>query len=156
MISWESALDSVRAFLPLTDRIGTAGQPTAEQFAAIRAAGYEVVVNLVPPEQASYLSDEPEIVTSLGMAYVNIPVVWTAPARESLEAFFVVMDANRERRVFVHCAANMRVSAFLFLYRVLRLGMDEADAEDDLERIWVPEGVWREFVNEALAAGDGR
>jgi len=41
-------LETIPHFLRLSDRVGTAGQPCEDQFAAIRQAGYEVVINLRP------------------------------------------------------------------------------------------------------------
>ena len=144
-------LRQIRAFKQVSDRIGTSGQPTAEQFPAIAAAGYETIINLVPPEQKA-LPEEPDIVRGLSMEYVNIPVVWTAPTRDNLDRFFAEMDARRGQRVFVHCAANMRVSAFLYLYRILRVGEDPDDAEQDLLDLWNPQDWWREFIDAALAS----
>ncbi len=143
------ALADIRAFKQISDRIATSGQPAAAQFADIAAAGYETVINLVPPEQR-LLPDEADIVRGLGMEYVNVPVVWTAPTREDLGRFFAEMDARAERLVFVHCAANMRVSAFVYLYRVLRRGEDPDDAEQDLLDIWNPQDTWRAFIDGAL------
>ena len=113
-----SSLETIPHFLRLSDRIGTAGQPSAEQFAAIQEAGYEVVVNLRPP--ADTLPNERDLVESSGMAYVSIPVIWDAPTVEDVEQFFATMQANEDKRVFVHCAMNMRVSAFMYLYRVVK------------------------------------
>jgi hypothetical protein len=42
-------LAGILHFLPISARIGTAGQPTAAQFALIREAGYDVVINLALP-----------------------------------------------------------------------------------------------------------
>lgn len=145
----ETRLADIRAFLRLSGQIGTAGQPTKEQFGAIKEAGYQVVVNLLPPTSPSALPEEPQAVSALGMEYVSIPVDWEAPKPEDAEQFFAVMDERRGRKVFVHCAANMRVSAFLYLYRTLRLGIDEETARRDLHRIWVPEGCWGQFLEEA-------
>jgi protein tyrosine phosphatase (PTP) superfamily phosphohydrolase (DUF442 family) len=128
----------------LSDRVGTSGQPTEEQFAAIKEAGYEVLVNLLPFQRE--VENEAQVVADLGMEYVNIPVVWTAPTVENVKRFFEVMDANVGRRVFVHCQVNMRVSAFMYLYRTLRLRMDQEEAEDDLHDIWVPDGVWADLI----------
>ena len=61
-----------------------------------------------------------------------------------------MMDVCVGQKVFVHCAANMRVSAFIFLHR-LRHGVDRVTAENDLKKIWQPDGVWREFMNQRLA-----
>ncbi|MEJ1977606.1 MAG: hypothetical protein WDN49_17380 [Acetobacteraceae bacterium] len=52
------------------------------------------------------------------------------------------MATLEDSPVHVHCGANYRVSAFFYRYRRDVLGMDEAQARADLERIWQPEGVW--------------
>jgi hypothetical protein len=76
-------------------------------------------------------------------------VDFESPQRTDFERFTKMMDVCAGQKVFVHCAANMRVSAFLFLHR-LRHGENRAAAENDLKKIWEPDGVWREFVNQRL------
>jgi hypothetical protein len=76
-------------------------------------------------------------------------VKFDAPQREDFERFTRMMEACAGQRVFVHCAANKRVSAFVFLHR-LRQGVNRAMAQRDLERIWEPDGVWLNFVNQQL------
>jgi hypothetical protein len=61
------------------------------------------------------------------------------------------MEAFEDRRVFVHCAVNKRVSAFVFLYRVLRGDSAIGEAEKDLHAIWEPDAVWSRFIREQLA-----
>jgi protein tyrosine phosphatase (PTP) superfamily phosphohydrolase (DUF442 family) len=73
------SLNFIRNFLPLTDRVGTAGQPTTEQFSDIAAAGYEVVINLALPTSTYALPEEQSIVAGHGMHYVHIPVDSTRP-----------------------------------------------------------------------------
>jgi hypothetical protein len=63
------------------------------------------------------------------------------------------MQAESSRRVFVHCAVNKRASTFVFLYRVLRLGVAREVAERDLLAVWQPDEVWSKFIEERLAAG---
>jgi protein tyrosine phosphatase (PTP) superfamily phosphohydrolase (DUF442 family) len=90
-------------------------------------------------------------VTALGITYVHIPVIWESPTLQDLEEFFAVMERYREEKVFVHCALNMRVSAFIFLYRVIRLGVPPDEARGALLQIWQPDEVWRRFVDQALS-----
>jgi protein tyrosine phosphatase (PTP) superfamily phosphohydrolase (DUF442 family) len=144
-------ITEIRDFLPLTNSLATAGQPTRDQFADIKAAGFEVVINLVPSQNPNFLPGEPEIIEALGMRYIGISVDWGHPTVTDLHCFFEAMETNRDKKLFVHCAANKRASVFVFLYRVLRLNIDEADAEDDMDRIWTPEGTWRAFLDEMLA-----
>ena len=139
-------------FVEFADNLGTAGQPTAEQFAAIADAGYTVVVNIAMPDSPRGLPNEAEIVAAYGMTYVNIPVVWIHPTTQDLEACFAVLDAHRGDKVFLHCIVNRRASAFAFLYDVLRLGVPIEEARAMMNRVWEPNGIWRYFVKNALDA----
>ncbi len=130
--------------------MGTGGQPTAEQFAALQAAGYTVVVNLAVSDSPDALPDEEAIVTSLGMTYVSIPVVWESPTLEDLTRFFATLARYKDEQIFVHCIANMRVSVFVFLYRVLCQAVPVHKAREDLQKIWEPKPVWRNFIARAF------
>ena len=145
-------LAAIPAFLPLGEQIGTAGQPTPEQFTLIKSEGYRSVINLGLTTSIGAIPDEAELVTGLGMDYVHIPVEFGGPRREDLKEFFDAMEALGDRKVFVHCIANKRVSAFLFLYRVLKLGHPVAEAEMALHRVWIPDPVWQDFIDRALRA----
>ena len=48
------------------------------------------------------------------------------------------MEANEGRKVFVHCFANMRASAFVYMYRTLVLGDSEAEARATMSEVWDP------------------
>ncbi len=140
-------LGTIKSYLAISDHLGTAGQPTAEQFADIAEAGDEVVVNI---DSATTVPKEDELVTSRGLAFIHIPVVWTSPRQSDLDLFFDVMDLLEGRKVFVHCAANARVSAFVYLYRMARLGVDPDEAKVTLNLLWEPAGVWKDFVEAAI------
>jgi uncharacterized protein (TIGR01244 family) len=145
-----SNLSEIYNFLPLSDWVATAGQPTEAQFAAVARQGYEVVVNLALPTSDKALPDEKSTVEALGMDYVAIPVQWENPTQQDLEQFFQVMEANQGRKVLVHCAANMRVSAFMYVYQRVKMGIDEATAQQDLNTIWQPNEQWQAFMARSL------
>ncbi len=142
-------LERIRNFLRIDDGLATSGMPQPDDFAALRQAGFDVVINLALPTSDNALSNEGELVSAQGMTYVHIPVKFDAPQPADFERFTRVMNACAGQKIFVHCAANMRVSAFVFLHR-LNLGADRATAENDLKKIWQPEGVWREFLSQRL------
>jgi len=144
-------LSAIRAFRAVDNGLGTAGQPTEAQFQSVLEAGFEAVVNLALPTSDNALGNEGSVVTALGMAYVHIPVNFEAPAPRDFQAFCRVMEAFRDRSVFVHCAANMRVSSFVFLYRVLCQRVARTEAERDLHAIWQPDEIWSRFIEEQLA-----
>jgi protein tyrosine phosphatase (PTP) superfamily phosphohydrolase (DUF442 family) len=132
--------------------LATSGQPTEEQLGAIAAAGYNVVVNLALHDDPRYsLRDEAASVRAFGLDYVHIPVQFGAPKEEDLLAFFDAMDRNSGRRVWIHCAANMRVTAFVGLYRVLRLGWTEGDAFSLMRTVWKTDHIWSAFITSQLA-----
>ena len=148
----ENMLAGIYNYRLLTDRLATAGQPTEEELVAVAQAGYEAVVNLALHDAEYSLPDERQSVEALGMHYVHIPVAWEHPLRSDLERFFGVMDELADKRLFVHCAANKRVSAFVALHRILRLGWARDAAFAEMHAVWEPDAVWTRFLNDMLAS----
>lgn len=146
-----SALSEIDNYLEISERLGTGGQPRADQFAAVADAGYDVVINLAMPGHADAPVDEDWLVAMSGLVYVHLPVPWEAPELNHLARFFATMEIYREHRVFVHCIKNMRVAVFIFLYRVCRQGVPISVAEADMYKIWHPDGVWRSLIDAALS-----
>jgi protein tyrosine phosphatase (PTP) superfamily phosphohydrolase (DUF442 family) len=146
-------LEDIYNFLPLSEKLLTGGMPTAAQLADAARAGVQVVINLAMPDSDRALRDEASIVASLGMRYIGIPVDWEHPTAQDLSDFIDAMDANRDRKLLVHCQANYRVSGFVALYRVLRLGWQRDSALKDLRLIWQPEDypVWKQFLEQHLS-----
>jgi len=144
----EQTLTGIKAWRQLDDRIVTAGQPTRQELSAVAEAGYQAVINL---HTSPDLPDEGEVVRTLGMEYVQIHVPWERPERAHLERFFAAMEARQDQRLFVHCAANMRVSAFMALYRIHRLGWPEKKALQFVDLPAFPP-VWQTFIHDMLAA----
>jgi protein tyrosine phosphatase (PTP) superfamily phosphohydrolase (DUF442 family) len=144
-------LEDIYNFSQLSDRLATAGQPTVEQYPAIVSAGYRVVINLALNDSPNALADEAAIARALGLEYIQIPVEWDAPTIEDFQAFKTVMDAHSADKIFVHCAANKRVSAFVYLYRICQ-GVDEPIARQDLTKIWTLNEIWAKFIDRVRAS----
>ncbi len=141
-------LTGIKNFVQLTPLIGTSGQPDREQFGEIAAAGYRTVINLAMPDSENAIADEGDLVARQGMQYIHLPIDFAAPAASDARTFFGVMDALGDSRVFVHCALNLRVSAFMYLYLRHAKGFADADARSPLIAKWQPhmDGVWKEFL----------
>jgi protein tyrosine phosphatase (PTP) superfamily phosphohydrolase (DUF442 family) len=148
-------LSEIYNFRALGERLGTGGQPTEDQLREVGAAGFDAVINLALATSDNAIANEGSIVGGLGMSYVHIPVNFQAPSARDFLAFCRVMDAFAGRPVFVHCAANMRVSVFLFLYRIMREHVDRTVAEADLLAIWEPDAVWSRFIEDRLREDAG-
>lgn len=136
----ESIAD-VMNYFPMTSGIGTAGQPTPEQFASIKAAKYSAVVNLAVADSPNALPNEDKLVTDLGMSYRHIPVPWDAPNASHVKEFFETMDKLTQQAdsILVHCAANYRASVFTYKYLTLKQGLSKEDATTPLLKEWLPE-----------------
>ena len=148
-----TAANGIYQYRQAAPGLATSGQPRDDELPAIAAAGYEVVINLALHDDPRYsLDDEAGAVGALGLEYVHIPVRFDAPTEHDLVAFFDAMDARRGKRVWLHCAANLRVTAFLGLYRQLRLGWPEERAFELMRDVWEPNPVWAAFIRERLDA----
>jgi protein tyrosine phosphatase (PTP) superfamily phosphohydrolase (DUF442 family) len=145
------ALTDIKNFLRIDERLGTAGQPTEAQLGDVAAAGYAAVINLGLLDPKYCLPDEAGVVASLGLEYRHIPVKFDAPTIEDFRAFVATMDAWSGEKLFVHCAANFRVSAFVALYGELRLGWPRARAEALAQALWQPNDVWRALIERCRA-----
>jgi protein tyrosine phosphatase (PTP) superfamily phosphohydrolase (DUF442 family) len=139
-------------FLFYHEKLSSSGMPKPEQMKSIAETGVELVINLAPHDVPDAVPDEETIVTSLGTAYVNIPVNWGTPTKDGLNLFMDLMDSNREKKIHVHCEANFRASAFIAIYRILRLGWKEEDAFAVMHTIWDEDAfpVWKMFIEDAI------
>ncbi|MCH7815943.1 MAG: protein tyrosine phosphatase family protein [Proteobacteria bacterium] len=139
-------------FYQITDRIGTAGQPSIEQLAAIAKQGVANVVNLAMHDSDNALADEGSIVASLGMSYFHLPVPFDKPGAGHVRKFFSIMDALESEKVFVHCALNLRVSAFMHQYLTLKKGLSSEQASSPLLSRWFPDmdDAWKSIMNLSL------
>ena len=68
-------------------------------------------------------------------------------------AVAAIREDPQGKKRFVHCIANMRLSAFVMLYRVLRPGVPLDEARATMAQIWEPNPIWHQFIQEALAQG---
>ena len=143
----KDTLEGIYNYHYISDTITTSGQPTEEQFELIKDAGYQSVINLAPHNVENSLADENALLNELGLEYIHIPVDFKNPTNEDFQEFVVSMKYSSTEMTWVHCAANMRVSAFMYRYRCEVLREDIAVAKLDLENIWKPFGVWKEFVS---------
>ena len=128
------------------DRLYRGGQPDEAGFRHLRDLGIKTIVNLRLEADAER-TNERQIVESLGMRYVNVPIrdgnffTWFRRIPEdSIKAFFKTLDTEAAP-VFVHCRRGTdRTGAFVAFYRIARNGWDIAralkEAEDRGMRAW--------------------
>ena len=146
-----SASDPPLNFIAVSDRIHTSGQPSIAQLGGLKKAGYDLVINLAPPQTIGSIADEGKLVAQMGLRYVNIPVDWDSPRLEDFEFFSSILKNSNATRVLVHCQANMRASVFTFLYRAIQDGIEPDEAYDSVRSLWVPKPQWINFSKLVLA-----
>lgn len=139
-------------YLYYDEKLSSSGMPTPDQLRSVAEAGVKVVINLATSKSEGAIPNEGEIVNSLGMEYINIPVDWNNPTHDDLDNFLNAMNRHKDKSVLVHCQANYRASGFVALYRVLRLGWKRDDALQDMKKIWSPEEypTWDMFIEDNL------
>lgn len=138
-------ISKIYNYLPITDGLCTSGQPTEDQLVSIQQAGFDRVINLAPSDTENALADEYNSVIVLGMDYEHIPVDFKHPSYRDYSKFVRVLNSSKSK-TWVHCAANMRVSVFMYLYRCHQFGESPSEAKKDLDKIWEPFGAWPEFI----------
>jgi protein tyrosine phosphatase (PTP) superfamily phosphohydrolase (DUF442 family) len=144
------SIEDTYNYLKISDSLATSGQPTEIQFRLIQEHGYKTVINLAPNSALeNALKTEQSLLNELGLKYIHIPVDFKNPTKNDFDTFVSSMQATSNQKVWVHCAANARVSAFVYKYRCTVLGEDEEAAKNDLQKIWEPFGVWEKFISRA-------
>ena len=139
-------------YLFYNNKLSSSGMPTAEQMKSVAEAGVQLVINLAPHDVPKAIPNETELVESLGMQYINIPVNWGTPTRDGLNIFMDAMDANQDKKIHVHCEANFRASAFVAMYRILRLGWKDEETMEVMHSIWDEDAypVWKIFIEDVM------
>lgn len=145
-------MNDIYNYLYYNETLSSSGMPTSEQMKSIAEAGIQVIINLAPHDVPQALPNEKQLVESLGMTYIHLPVNWSTPTRDGLNIFMEKMDANRDKKLHVHCEANFRATAFIAIYRIMRLGWKEDDALEIMHTIWDEDAfpIWKMFIEDAI------
>jgi len=145
-------MNDIYNYLYYHENLSSSGMPTADQMKSVAEAGVQLVINLAPHDVPNAIINEQKLVESLGMEYINIPVNWGTPTKEGLSKFMDLLDANKNKKIHVHCEANFRASAFVTIHRILRLDWDTDKAFEIMHTIWDEDAypVWELFIDNAM------
>jgi protein tyrosine phosphatase (PTP) superfamily phosphohydrolase (DUF442 family) len=107
----------------------TGGQPSAEQLAAFKRAGGEVVVdNRDPMEPRPF--DEPKTVRDAGLQYINLPIVHGAVTVDTMKQFHETTKKLAGKKALLHCSSGNRTAAAMIPYFMIEKKMDQEEATD--------------------------
>lgn len=143
-------METILNYIKINELISTSGQPKKEQFELIKNQDFEVVINLALYNASNAIENENKVVTDLGMSYFHIPVNFENPALSDLKLFLNIMQALGANKVWVHCAKNYRVSAFIYVYHkyILKTPFEHIDLS--IFDIWSPTLSWQELMKVSL------
>jgi uncharacterized protein (TIGR01244 family) len=143
---------SIRNFLRVNEEFCTGGQPRLEELAKLKADGVKTVLNLRQPSEHR-AADEEAKAKELGLKYFNIPVAFGEPKEEQVAEFLKITDDPKNRPIFIHCTAAIRVGAFWMIRRVIRDNWTIEAAEAEAEKVGLRESPhWNEFARKYIAA----
>jgi protein tyrosine phosphatase (PTP) superfamily phosphohydrolase (DUF442 family) len=114
------------------------------------AQGYEIVISLCQETDTETLEDEDGLVSRAGMRYIHLPGTFATPTLEDYELLRDILRSVQDRKVWLHCARNWRVSAFMTIYHIVEMSMTHSEAEEIAERIWRPDEIWQALIDEAI------
>ena len=125
----------------------SSGQPSKRQLKLLAKKGYQIIINLAPNTIINgRILNEAEILRLQKVKYIHIPVDFKNPTKADFRKFVLNIEKYKDEKIWVHCAANMRVSAFTYKYRRDILKLAHKDIIGDLEAIWIPDKVWSSFL----------
>ncbi len=133
----------------INDMIATSGQLNDQQIKYISNQDYTTIINLAPHTAQDALPEEGKIVASNFMTYINIPVLYEDPQIDQLKMFCAVMSTLAEQKVWIHCAKNTRVAAFVYLFQRYEQRISHHEALSEMFQKWTPDETWLEFFDEA-------
>jgi uncharacterized protein (TIGR01244 family) len=139
-----TTVTDIEKFNWISEKTATGGQPTVEQIAALKHAGFRTIVNL--RERSEYdAAAEEAAAKENGLDYINIPVSRETPKAEQVDAFLKLMKEARPP-IFIHCATANRVAAFWMIRRVLVDKWDLEDAEREAKVAGLKSQSTKEFA----------
>ena len=124
----------IRNFLRIDPNFCTGGQPNMQQLEKLKTEGITTIINLRTADEFNVAQEEAKA-KQLGLKYFNIPVVYTAPKEEQATEFLKLMADTKNRPVFIHCTAAIRVGAFWLIKRVLQDGWTFENAEQEAQKV---------------------
>lgn len=143
-------MNNILNYIKINENISTAGQPTKEQFQLIKDENFEIVINLALSSATNALENEDRVVTELGMTYIHIPVDFEKPKLSDAKQFLLLLQAFEGKKVFVHCAKNYRVTAFIYLYHKHILNTHFDNINLSMFEEWSPNENWQNLMKSSF------
>ena len=125
------SVDQIRGipnFHAVNDQVYRGGQPSAQGFRDLAAAGFKTILDLREDEERG--KDEKKLVKALGMHYVNVPMKgMKKPEDKQVSKALKVLHEEKSGPIFVHCKRGAdRTGVVLACYRMEHDNWDHQQA----------------------------
>jgi protein-tyrosine phosphatase len=113
-----SSVQGISNFYQVDEHVYRGAQPTTEGFNYLAKIGVKTVLDLREGDERS--AAEAQVVTSLGMQYVNVPMTrLTPPTEPEITKILALLEDGTAGAVFVHCMRGAdRTGAVIAAYRI--------------------------------------
>jgi protein-tyrosine phosphatase len=114
------SVQGIQNFYKVDERVYRGAQPTDDGFRYLANLGLKTVVDLRESDARS--AREAQVVTALGMRYINIPMTGlTPPSEADITRILALLEDGNSGGVFVHCKRGAdRTGAVIAAYRIDR------------------------------------
>ena len=134
-------------FYRYNSSISTSGLPEIDDFELIKKEGFEIVISLSMPSDSKTIKNEELILTNLDMIYIHIPVDYYSPKVNDFEVFTTLLNTFKNKKLWIHCTKNYRVSLFMYLYNWVEYNKKDTKL---LEKFWIPNEIWQKFIDNVI------
>jgi protein tyrosine/serine phosphatase len=130
-------------FRQIAAEIYCGGQPSDEGFNLLKEKGIKTVINL--REEPGQIARERELVESLGMTFLSVPMTpFQEPSEAAIKQFLELALKPESHPIFVHCLHGQdRTGAMVCIYRMEAHGHTFDMAYEEM----VAGGFHKEFLN---------
>ncbi len=126
---WLAAADlpEIKNMQAVNDHIYRGAQPSSEGFKQLAKMGIKTVIDL--RDKAAQADREKQIVESLGMKYVGVPMSMHSPTDDQIAKALSVLNSVESAPVFLHCLGGRdRTGVVIACYRITHDGWDNRKA----------------------------
>ena len=130
-------------FRQIAAEIYCGGQPSDEGFNVLKEKGIKTIINL--REEPGQIARERELVESLGMTFLSVPMTpFQEPSETAIKQFLELALKPESHPIFVHCLHGQdRTGAMVCIYRMEAHGHTFDMAYEEM----VAGGFHKEFLN---------
>jgi protein tyrosine phosphatase (PTP) superfamily phosphohydrolase (DUF442 family) len=138
-------LNQISNYYKYNENLAAGGQPTPEQIEELKKSGFDIIINISPGSAKNALHNEHQIVEKNGMDYFHFPIDCSNLREIHYKTISGLLNSLEDKKIFMHCGANIKTSNLIHMYHVLEKGLDEQESLQILRKMQEPEEKWFKY-----------